>query len=65
MRRLLRSSKLLWPVGKLLGKTSAFLAPLALKLGVTRRVLLTLIGVAVAIIVVLVLLVMGLLGSFG
>ena len=47
------------------GKTLAFIAPLALKLGVTRRVLLTLIGVAVAMIVVLVLLVVGLLGSFG
>jgi uncharacterized membrane protein YgaE (UPF0421/DUF939 family) len=43
----------------------AFIAPLALKLGVTRRVLLTLIGVAVAMIVVFVLLAVGLLGSFG
>jgi uncharacterized membrane protein YgaE (UPF0421/DUF939 family) len=49
----------------LLGKTLAFIAPLALKLGVTRRVLLTLIGVAVAMIVVLVLLAMGVLGLFG
>jgi hypothetical protein len=43
----------------------AFIAPLALKLGVTRRVLLTLIGVAVAMIVVPVLLAMGVLGLFG
>lgn len=63
--RLLLPSRLLGRAGRLLGKTLAFLAPLALKLGVTRRVLLTLIGVAGAMIVVLVLLAMGLSGLFG
>jgi hypothetical protein len=42
--------------GRLLGRTFAFLAPLALKLGVTQRVLLALIGVAVAVVLVIVLL---------
>jgi hypothetical protein len=42
--------------GRLLGRTFALLAPLALKLGVTQRVLLALIGVAVAVILVLILL---------
>ena len=63
--RLLRPSRLLGRAGRLLGRTLAFLAPLALKFGVTRRVLSTLIGVAVAMIVVLVLPAMGLLRAFG
>jgi hypothetical protein len=50
--RLLRPSRLLGRAGRLLGRTLAFLAPLALKFGATRRVLSTLIGVAVAMIVV-------------
>ena len=55
--RLLRPSRLLGrTTSRLLGKTLAFLAPLALKLGVTQRVLLTLICVAVAVVLVLILL---------
>jgi uncharacterized membrane protein YgaE (UPF0421/DUF939 family) len=56
--RLLRpTSRLLGrTTSKLLGRTFALLAPLALKLGVTQRVLLALIGVAVAVVLVLVLL---------
>jgi hypothetical protein len=46
----------------LLRSTLAFLAPLALKLGVTQRVLLAFIGVAVAVVLVLVLLATGLFG---
>jgi hypothetical protein len=42
-----------------LGRTLAFLAPLALKLGVTRRVLLALIGIAAAVALVLVLVAVG------
>ena len=42
--------------GRLLGRTFALLAPLALKLGVTQRVLLAPIGVAVAVVLVLILL---------
>jgi hypothetical protein len=38
----------------------AFLAPLALKLGVTRRMLLALIGMALVVVLVIVLLVVGL-----
>jgi hypothetical protein len=44
----------------LLGKTSAFLAPLALKLGVTQRVLVALIGIAAVMVLLLVLVVIGL-----
>lgn len=40
---------LLQPTSKLRGRTLALLAPLALKLGVTRRVLLVLIGFAAAV----------------
>lgn len=57
---------MLWPsrllgriTNRLLGKTCALLAPLALKLDVTQRVLLSLIGVAAAMVVVLVLLAAG------
>jgi hypothetical protein len=68
--RLLQPSRLLGrtvgllgrTTSRLLGKTLAFLAPLALKLGVTRRVLLTLIGVAVVVVLVLILLATGLFG---
>jgi hypothetical protein len=42
---------------RLVGRTLAFLAPLALKLGVTQRVLLALIGIAVVVVLVLVLVV--------
>jgi hypothetical protein len=64
--RLLRPSRLMGrTANRLLGKTFALLAPLAFKLGVTQRVpLLILTGVAVAVVVVLVLLAAGLLGSF-
>ena len=41
--------------GRLLGRTLTFLASLALKLGVTQRVLLGLIGSAAAVVFVLVL----------
>ncbi len=55
MRLLRPTSRLLGrTTSRLLGRTFAFLAPLALKLGVTRRVLLALIGVAVAVVLVLV-----------
>jgi hypothetical protein len=61
--RLLRLSRLLGrTTSRLLGKTLAFLAPLALKLGVTQRVLFTLIGVGVAVVLMLVLLAVGRLG---
>lgn len=59
--RLLRPSRLLGRAGRLLGRTLAFLAPLALKLGVTRRVLVALIGIAA----VVVLLAVGVVGAFG
>ena len=50
--------KLLRPTSRLLGRTTsrlvgrtlAFLAPLALKLGVTQRVLLALIGIAAVVV---------------
>ncbi len=42
---------------RLVGRTLAFLAPLALKLGVTQRVLLALIGIAAVVVLVLVLVV--------
>jgi hypothetical protein len=60
VRRLLGPSRLLGPAGRLLGKTLAFLAPLALKLGVTRRVLVALIGAAAVVVLLLVLVVIGL-----
>ena len=44
----------------MLGKTLAFLGRLALKLGVTRRVLVALIGIAAVAVLVLILLVVGL-----
>jgi hypothetical protein len=54
--RLLQPSRLLGrTTSRLLGRTLAFLAPLALKLGVTQRVLLVFIGIAVAVGLVLVL----------
>ena len=40
---------LLRPTSRLLGRTLAFLAPLALKIGVTQRVLLALIGFAAVV----------------
>jgi hypothetical protein len=49
----------------LLGQTFAPLVPFAFKLGVTQGMLLALIGVAVALMLVLVLLAVGLFGSFG
>ena len=56
-----RTSKLLGRTGgRLLGKTLAFLGRLALKLGVTRRVLVALIGIAAVAVLVLILLVVGL-----
>ena len=58
--RSLRPSGLLGRTGRLLGKTLAFLAPLALKLGVTRRVLVALIGIAAVAVLLLVLVVIGL-----
>ncbi len=48
---------------KLLGRMLAFLAPLALKLGVTQRVLLALIGIAAAVVSVLVLVAVGIFGG--
>jgi hypothetical protein len=48
---------------KLLGRTLAFLAPLALKLGVTQRVLLALIGIAAVVVSVLVLVAVGIFGG--
>jgi hypothetical protein len=45
---------------RLVGRTLAFLAPLALKLGVTQRVLLALIGIAAVVVLVLVLVVVSL-----
>ena len=54
--RLLRPSRLL-------GRTLAFVAPLALKLGVTRRALLALIGIVAVVVLVLVLVVVGLFGG--
>ena len=60
-RLLGRTSGLLGRISRsLLGKPLAFLAPLALKLGVTRRVLLALIGMALVVVLVIVLLVVGL-----
>lgn len=53
--RLLRPSRLLGRAGGLLGKTLAFLAPLALTLGVTRRVLVALVGAAAVVVLLLVL----------
>jgi hypothetical protein len=47
--------RLLRPTSRLVEKTLAFLSPLALKLGVTRRVLLALIGLAAVVVLVLVL----------
>jgi hypothetical protein len=44
----------------LLGKTLGFLGQLALKLGVTRRVLVTLIGIVAVVVLVVVLLMVGL-----
>lgn len=63
--RLLRPSRLLGRAGRLLGRTLAFLAPLALKLGVTRRVLVALIGIAAVVVLLLVLLAVGVVGAFG
>ncbi len=57
MRLLRPTSRLLGrTTGRLLGKTLTILAPLALKLGVTQRVLLVLIGIAATVVLVLVLL---------
>ncbi len=51
MRLLLRPGRLLGrPTSRLPGKTFALLAPLALKLGVTQRVLLALIGIAAVVV---------------
>ncbi len=47
----------------MLGRTLAFLAPLALKLGVTQRVLLVLIGFAAAVGLVLVLMAVSIFGG--
>jgi hypothetical protein len=56
VRLLLQPSRLVGrTTSKLLGKTLAFLAPLALKLSVTQRVLLTLIGIGAVVVLVLVL----------
>ena len=49
--------------GRLLGRTLTFLAPLALKLGVTQRVLLALIGIAAVVVSVLVLVAVGIFGG--
>jgi hypothetical protein len=46
-----------------LGRTLTFLAPLALKLGVTQRVLLGLIGIAAAVVLVLVLVTVSIFGG--
>jgi hypothetical protein len=51
--------RLLRPTSRLLGRTFTFLAPLALKLGVTRRVLLALTGFAAVVALVLVLVAVG------
>jgi hypothetical protein len=58
VRLLQPTSRLLGKItSRLLGNTFAFLAPLALKLGVTQRVLLLILtGIAVAVVVVLILL---------
>jgi hypothetical protein len=59
--RLLRPGRLLGRTTRgLLGKTLGFLGQLALKLGVTRRVLVALIGIAAVVVLVVVLLVVGL-----
>ncbi len=65
VRLLLRpTSRLLGrTTSRLLGKTFALLAPLALKLGMTQRVLLALIGIAAVVILVLILVVV--VGLFG
>jgi hypothetical protein len=56
VRLLLQPSRLVGrTTSKLLGKTNVFLAPLALKLGATQRVLLTLIGIRAVVVSVLVL----------
>ena len=62
--RLLRPGRLLGrTTSRLLGRTLAFLAPLALKLGVTQRVLLVLIGFAAAVGLVLVLMAVSIFGG--
>ena len=64
--RLLRPGRLLGrTTSRLLGRTLAFLAPLALKLGVTQRVLLALLGIVAVVVLVLALLATGLFGLFG
>ncbi len=64
--RLLRPSRLLRAAtGRLTRGTLAFLAPLALKIGVTQRVLSILLGVAVTAVVVLILLATGLFSLLG
>ena len=61
MKLLQPTSRLLGrTTSKLLGSTLAFLTPLALKLGVTRRLLLALIGIAAVVVLVLVLVVVSL-----
>jgi hypothetical protein len=64
VRLLLQPSRLVGrTTSKLLGRTLAFLAPLALKLGVTQRVLLALIGIAAVVVSVLVLVAVGIFGG--
>jgi hypothetical protein len=56
VRSLLRPSRLVGrTTSKLLGRTLAFLAPLAVKLGVTPRVLLAFLGIGAVVVSVLVL----------
>ncbi len=62
--RLLRPGRLLGrTTSRLLGRTLAFLAPLALKIGVTQRVLLVLIALAAAVALVLVLMALSIFGG--